>query len=300
MNPYTYSKKAKKLADPEPMPPVPTPPAGPSAWQKTTSFFGASVSPLMVAGILMLSSASVFAAGFGVSQTDFYLGSPSLAPIHNLHGKVLGASITATQPVINDAALEAANPSAGLSAQPATFNAGIGRWDYNITYSSSGLTGTGTLTIGSYVVASNLTAASGTVETGAILKPNTIYYISLWNVDSSGNQQSIANIEIKTEKAKNQSTKLPPVPCMMPQSQSSATASNSTAAAPSFCIKQDDGTTQCVPVTCGMLPPRNNASSTLGGFGFFHPMMASGSPMSVPPTMGSNTSGTPTVPSATQ
>jgi hypothetical protein len=51
----------------------------------------------MVAAILALSSGTVFAASFGVSQTDLDLGAASLPPAHALHGKVLGDSTQAAR-----------------------------------------------------------------------------------------------------------------------------------------------------------------------------------------------------------
>jgi hypothetical protein len=203
--------------------------------------------------------------------------------VHASHGKVLGDTITPN--IIDDSALEAADPSATLSAKPADFDSTVGRWDYTITYSVSNLNGGGTLTIGTYVVAGNLTV-SGTVDTGAILKPNTTYHVSLWGTDSSGNKQNLAHIDLKTGKAKG-SSKTPPgtPPCAQPQS-----ASSTPIAAPTFCIKKADGTIQCVPPVCGKFTPDLNKNSTgaaaslgQGGFGHFPLDRPTSTPGGIPP-----------------
>jgi hypothetical protein len=264
MNPYVYSRRGRGSARPNLAPDGPN---IPSLWPLVKSALLTGISPVLAFAVIALASSSVFAGSFGINQTDFDLGSASLIPLHALQGKVLGASIT--QPIIEDSALEAADPFAALTASPVSFDSTIGRWNYSISFAVSNLSGNSILKIGSYVISSNI-VSSDSVQTGAILKPNMVYHVSLWNTDDSGNKQILARIEIKTGKAKD-STKIynSNLSCQKPQSQASISSQSS---APTFCIKKDDGTEQCVPRPCGMfiplLPlPTSTPTSTPG---FFH------------------------------
>ncbi len=164
---------------------------------------------------------------------------------------VLGVS-TINAAAINDAALEATDPVGAIYAKPASFDSTAGRWDYNFSYKISGGSGPATLSIGTYVVASNI-AATGTVETGAILKPNHTYRVFLWVQDLGGNKQIVAHIVIKTGKG---SAKLP-LPCLQTQIGTSAV---STITVP--CAKTGEGDNKNGTSTLPHFPPLRPVSSS--------------------------------------
>jgi hypothetical protein len=118
--------------------------------------------------------------------------------------QVLGDSTTVPASIIEDSSLESAVSltTAKLSAKAVSFDPTTGRWNYTVLYSVSELSGTGSITIGTYVVTSGLTANSGKVDTGAILKPSTKYQAAFWVTDGSGNRSVVARLEIKTGKGK--------------------------------------------------------------------------------------------------
>lgn len=118
--------------------------------------------------------------------------------------RVLGESTTnqvvETVPMVNDSELEAVEPLVKMEARPISFNSN-GRWNYKIGFNTKNFSGTGKITIGSFVVKDNLTT-SGYFETGAILKPGRVYRVSFWGTDSSGVLSRLQSIELKTAKAK--------------------------------------------------------------------------------------------------
>lgn len=175
----------------------------------------------------------VFAAGSTMAITalvynEIALSTGEVPLAHHLsfsHSPaVLGESVTNIAATIDDAALEAGDPSAAISAKPLSFDSTAGRWSYSISYQLANVTSPATLSIGAFPVASNLTV-SGAAQTGPILKPGRSYVVSLWAQDSSGLRQRLARTEIRTPKAR-ASTTLPP-PCL--HGDSSLSASSSTA-----------------------------------------------------------------------
>ena len=101
--------------------------------------------------------------------------------------------------------------------------------------------------------------ASGSAETGSILKPGKTYFVTLWFNDQSGNQLSAIRYELKTSKSTGSSGvsqgSSSGQQCAMPQIPKTQTsnASSTALSMPSFCIKNDDGTSQCAPISC--MPP---------------------------------------------
>ncbi len=113
--------------------------------------------------------------------------------------QVLGDSITL--PVIDDSALEGGDSVGKLQIKPSGYDATSGRGSVKISFQVSNLSSTAELRIGRYVVSSTITQ-SGDIDSGNILKPATLYHVSLWAKDSSGSLQKIASADIKTPKGK--------------------------------------------------------------------------------------------------
>jgi hypothetical protein len=180
-----------------------------------------------------------------------------------------------------------------LSAKAVSFDSTLGRWDYLISYSINGSTTAASLNIGTMVLQSGL-SGSGSVDTGAILKPKWLYHVSLSVSDPSGVSQTVARLELKTSKGKvaNQTSGTPSYsPVCSQGSSGSAVSSMASSTPPAFCIQKDDGSTVCAPPPCGSLmpPPIGNSSSTSPEFR--HPQWTS--PSSTPPNWPPTASSTP-------
>jgi hypothetical protein len=265
------------------------------------SVMTSNISGVMAFAIVLLAAGSV-ASITNLASVEIGSTLNILPVVHVAEAKsseqVLGDStIVPAAAIIDDSALEAGSvaPAVKLSGKAVSFDSTAGRWDYTISYSGlDSSSGTGSVTVGTYVVASGLTAASGKVDTGAILKPSMSYHITFWVTDSSGNQAAVANLAIKTPKGSGSTSTgnfSIVSPCLnggQGQNGSSTPPSvppqgNGTSTLPSmFCIKTDSGKMICPrPPVCGQM--------TQGGH--------MGSPSSTPPGMwpgsGSNGSSTP-------
>ncbi len=195
MNPYVYSKRRQAAL------PSTSQPSG--AWSFVKEVCNAQIGTALAFAFVL------FAAGAVASMS--LITYPDLAAAGDVglqvaripvkaQSQVLGDSIVAASPVIDDASLEASGPVGKMEIKPVSYNSN-GRWNYKIVYSVSGLTGTGSITIGSYVVTSGITA-SGNIETGAILKPGAVYHVTLWSVDSTGAKVALQTTDLKTPKGK--------------------------------------------------------------------------------------------------
>jgi hypothetical protein len=266
MNPYTYRRRSE----------VATPVPQDKGFLR--SVMTAKISSLMAFAIVLLAAGSTAAitplATVEISQGQASVVSTKMPMQRAL---VLGAATSTpdTTLTIDDSELEAGDPAGSLSAKPVSFDSTVGRWDYNISYKVSNLISSATLTIGTYVVTDSITA-SGVSETGAILKPSMTYYASLWGTDNLGNKEKLADLVIKTAKAKS-GAKIPRANlCVQPQASSTATSS----ATGMFCLKTPDGKITyprevCLPpmpinwstgtppsIRPGHVPPPPNATST--------------------------------------
>ena len=254
MNPYTYKKRSDNDPQPPAAPAMPMPPQ--SSWAK--DIFNAQISSLVAMTFVAFAAGSVMAMTAAATPEVAMGGSDSAVAVRHIQKpQVLGESTI--QNIIDDSALEAGDPTGSLSVKPGNFDSTLGRWNFNISYSVSNLRGSATLSIGKYTVASNITA-SGSIDTGTILKTNMVYRVFLWSQDSSGAKQILAKTEIKTGKAKNSvSTEKNPRPaCVPPQ-----VSSNGTSTQPSsFCVKKDDGSVQCAPPVCGFIKPDQHGTGT--------------------------------------
>ena len=254
MNPYVYTKR-KQVAPP-------------SAWSLVKSVFTDHISSVLAVAIIVLAAGSAMAVTvLAVPE----LAADNSAPVAHSFAlgpmpQVLGDSTTAVAaPVIDDSSLEAGVtiPTVRMQTKAVGFDSSIGRWDYVISYAVPQLTASGTITIGTYVVSSTLTAKSGKVETGAILKPSTTYHVTFWVTDASGNKAAAGMAEIKTGKAKSsndhgvtfitpclnqtpgQGTSTPPV--ITPTTNATSTSSGAM-----FCVKTKDDKMICPrPPLCG-------------------------------------------------
>ncbi len=177
--------------------------------------------------------------------------------MHSSPSSVLGASTGTpdTTLTIDDSQLEAGDPAGSLSSKAVSFDSTVGRWDYNISYKVSNLISSAALTIGTYVVNDSI-SASGISETGAILKPSMTYYVSLWGTDTQGNKIRLADLTLKTGKAK--TTKQAPANvCVQPQSNSAATSTTTGM----FCVKTPEGKITCPHEVCS--PPLPNTATSV-------------------------------------
>ena len=214
------------------------------------SIIGAQISSVVAVAFVLFAAGSIAAGTLAAGPELAAYNDVALAPVAS-HARVLGV----TTSVIDDSALEAGDPQASLSAKPVSFDSTTSRWDYNIGYKISGLNGSATLMIGSYVVSSSITG-SGITETGAILKPQHRYIVSLWAVDSSGGKNRIARYELKTKNgnANGGNSDLSRF-CLPPTS--SSTPLTATGTPISGCFKTNDGRTICAQ-TMPCLPPRGD------------------------------------------
>ena len=240
MNPYTYHKPKKALAKDQ----AASMPKGGGSWLK--EIINAPISSA-VALAFVLFAASAVASMAALAAPEIAMDNYGEVLYHSSSAKVLGDSTTL--PVVDDAALEAVEPMGYFTAKPVSFDAALGRWNYKLNYEVANLTGQAVLTIGSYVVKSNI-AASGTVETGYILKPNMLYRATLWLVDSSSQKVKLARVEIKTDKA-DKTLKNDRKPILCPQAQAQGQVASSTPnLKPSLCVKKEDGSLACLPPQC--------------------------------------------------
>jgi hypothetical protein len=279
MNPYVYSKKGSYKEEPEPQ----------------TPSLGALVKHLMSAAIStpIAFAVVIFAAGSVTAMTslaypEISTNNDSSVVVHHVamaktKSEVLGDSTTVASqqpvPIVDDSALEAGDASGAISAKPGSFDTSSGRWSYTISYSVDSLTGPATLSIGTYTVKDGITD-SGSVNTGAILKPYKTYFVSLWVTDSTGAKQVLAKTSIKTGKGKTVSTNsLIYLPCVAINTSSDASSSPPTMTPststpptiPTMCLATKDGKPICPrPAVCGhMLPPtfQKYVPSTSGDHG---------------------------------
>lgn len=270
MNPHTYQRKHAEV------------PAQPSLSRVVLeTFVKTPISSAIAFAMIVFAAGSVLAMT-AVAVPQIAMGDDGGAIIHvakaQVQTEVLDASTAVTAPIIDDSALEAVDPTASMSFKPASFNAD-GRWDYKIMYYASNLTGTGQLDIGTFVLSQNLNA-TGTVETGAILKPSHEYRVSFWEINSDGTKDKIQSQILRTPKGSSKTEPCyyntllcppivpKPIPCP-----STAMGTPGTAAInclPPPCITNSTGassgsgsTQNCVP-----LPPcMANATSTTSGSG---------------------------------
>jgi LysM repeat protein len=278
MNPYVYSRSKKVLAAAQGQPPSPVlllP-------GLVKSVLTASVSSAMAFAIVILAAGSV-ASMTALAYSDVSQGGEPVV-VHSFafqpKSMVLGDSTTVPANVtIDDSSLEAAIAVSGkVTAKPLSYDATLGRWDYAVSYAVSNFTGSASLSVGTYVVQSGITT-SGSSETGTILKPGTLYHVTLWLNDQSGNPLSALRYDLKTPKAKassDDSQGKSQVCAQLMASPQSGTVSTSTttglslANTPNICIKKDDGSMLCKPLACisvpkqwqGYLEGNKNASST--------------------------------------
>ncbi|MBI5530788.1 MAG: hypothetical protein HY918_04840 [Candidatus Doudnabacteria bacterium] len=261
MNPYTYHKPKRMAVAASQDSPSGSPKGG-GSW--LSNIINAPINSA-VALAFVLFAASATAGIAAIASPEIAMDNSSLPATHIVVSRVLGESVT--QPVIDDAALEAAEPTGYLIAKPVNFDATLGRWDYKLSYEVANLTGPAVLSIGSYAVQSNITA-SGTVETGYILKPNRVYRATLWFTDSAGQKVKLARVEIKTDKAQKPG-KNDRKPILCPQTQVQGQVASSTPSTkPSLCVKKEDGTLACLPQQCIVpewKPEDKNASGTSEG-----------------------------------
>lgn len=191
MNPHVYSRRKRVAVDPEP--PVATP-----SGSLLKDIVHAKLSSAVAFAFVLFAAGSV-ASMTAVAYNDIVMlegeGNVQLVLI-NPRPMVLGESIVATDVVtVDDSALESVEPVIKIDAKPISYNSN-GRWNYKINYGTKNFTGSGQIKIGTYVVTSSVTE-KGSVETGAILKPGTIYRVSFW-----GDGVKLQSIELKTPKAK--------------------------------------------------------------------------------------------------
>lgn len=304
MNPPSYPWKNHGDVPSEPSP-VPAPPiisSAPPQQSFIRQLFLAPISSAIALAVVVLAAGSVMAMTVPAS-VEIAMANPDSFAYHHIKindaSQVLGDSTT-TPAVIDDAALEAAYPAAGLSAKPVKFDATLGRWDYKFSYTASNLTEPATITIGTYVVQSGITA-SGSVETGAILKPNMVYHAAISTTDSSGNSQTLFILNLRTPNGKGKTTPVPcpeasgqsastnclPYPCLIsPRLEESASSSSGTTK-PAICQKGSGDNTNCTQLFClPLMPPGDHASGTppqyhsSGTPPMYH---ASGTPGNLPP-----------------
>ncbi len=275
------------------------------AWSK--AIFLSPMSPAVAfAFVLFAAGSTVSMAALAYPEVSSAVDpSPYVAMRMPAKTQVLGDSISVvSQTTVDDSSLEATNavPTAKISAKAVSYDSTLGRWNYNISYSvSGGLSGTGSITIGTYVLASGLTSATGTVQTGSILKPSMLYHVTLWVTDASGNNTAAAEFALKTKKAGGSEGGSSGTPCLQPQTPPSSPNSTTTASStssglfmPGFCIKEDNGAVSCSPTSCRppMLSGAGQASSSPPGLmhmprGHFPYMIMNSSttPSSTPPQM---------------
>lgn len=251
----------RKSSRSEQAPSVPQLPA--SNWLKDVCF--APISSAIAIAFVIFAAGSVMAVA-SVSNAEL-MPTGEVAVHHQSHTMVLGDSTS--QPVIDDAALEAADPMATLSAKSVNFDSTIGRWNYNINYTVSNLTGSATLYIGSFTLQSGITA-SGQTSTGAILKPGMVYHVSLLGANS----QVLARLDLKTSRGKTgssdssnaQNCPIPP-PMQLNSGLTAPTSTPSTFSPGAFCIKTTDGQVHCTPPACGFgrKPGQGGSQGDQGG-----------------------------------
>lgn len=283
MNPYIYQKRGMEQDS--------KPAFSLGAWVLTV--FTKPIGSVMALAFVFFTAGSVMAMALAAAP-EVAAVNDNIVLVQPVHlppkpaSAVLGDSTTATV-VIDDSALEATDPTASLTAKAVSFDAAIGRWNYDISYSVSGLTGSATLSIGTYVVQSSITA-SGDIQTGAILKPSTTYHVSLYAQDTVGIIQVLAHINIKTGKAGKSSTSGSSA-CVFPLT--GTNTSGTPPAVPMFCIKDDSGKLNCMPGSCmpqlpislnvtGMSSMATTTTSTPPGTWLVH--MQPGGSSSAPPT----------------
>lgn len=257
MNPYVYSKSKKSRKGQ----PVVNSPDPASLAGLAKSIFTSGISTYVAFALVLFGAGSV-ATMSALAYSEMTQPLAQAVPRHvayNIESRVLGDSTTApVQAIIQDSQLEAGAVSGKITAKPLSYDSTLGRWDYTISYTLSDFTGTGTLSVGSYAIAQGITA-SGSAETGSILKPGKTYFVTLWFNDQSGNQLSAIRYELKTSKSTGSSGvsqgSSSGQQCAMPQIPKTQTsnASSTALSMPSFCIKNDDGTSQCAPISC--MPP---------------------------------------------
>lgn len=251
MNPYTYQKKGK-ASEPETQ----------SLLKVCLSAFSVPMSSAVAFAMILLAGGTLMSMT-SYAYTELASNGDDYVAIHNVRpqASVLGDSTTAPSAVtIDDSSLEAgtAMPLVKLSAKPISFDSGVARWNYVIAYASPSLAGTGSITIGTYVVSGSLTATTGKVETGAILKPGMVYHVNF-----SVGGQTEASIDLKTPKGNSSGNDFALVsPCPV-QGQGTSTppsvhpgGPNATSTAPGamFCLKTKDGKMICPrPPVCGPL-----------------------------------------------
>ena len=284
MNPYVYSKRRK----PQPLAEEQAPLPATKTLGLVKSVLGANISSVLAFAIILLAAGST-ASITGIVSTEIG-GTLNILPVVHVAeargvSEVLGDSTTVPAAgIINDSSLEAgtAIPTAKLSAKAVSFDSSVGRWDYTISYSAPNLSGSASITIGTYVVSSSLTATTGKVDTGAILKPSMVYYVTFWVSDGNGGQQAAATTQIKTGKGNASGNDLSIIsPC---QSQSPSPATSTPPSMPSsgnaistsgamFCLKTPDGKMICPrPPVCGQMgqhkgPSGNSSLARLRGAG---------------------------------
>lgn len=247
--------KGRRKAAPDPEPTTPVILHGQN-WFKDVC--NAQISTAIAIAFVVFAAGSVMAMANIVSPEVGSYADAGLAHTARAQTKVLGV----TTPVIDDTALEAADPSGKVSARPAGFDSTIGRWNYNLSYFVANLPSAATLTIGTFAVKSGITA-SGSAQTGPILKSGMVYHMSLWITDSLGTKEILARADIKTGKAKgpgNGDTGF--LPCLPPTQTSTSTpvGTSTPSSALGFCVKGQDGKISCSPRLCGSLTPKSGDS----------------------------------------
>lgn len=263
MNPYTYHKP-KKAAAREHAGPASSPKGG-GSW--LSEIINAKISSAIALAFV------IFAAGAAGSIAA--VASPEIAMqgsgaeqvqlvVHKAALKVLGVSID--QVIIDDSALEAGEPSGYVVAKPLAFDSNIGRWNFKINFGVENVNSPATLSIGNYIVQSGITA-SGTVETGYILKPNRVYQLSLWTSDLNSGKIKLAKFQIKTGKSQ-KTSKINPQPLACSQSELQGSALSPAASSePVLCVKKENGEIACMPKQCetyGLKQKEAREGSTMG------------------------------------
>lgn len=239
MNPYTYRKRTGSAGSQTAF-------LAKNSWLK--AIMHAKINSLVAIAFVLFAAGAV-AGTSAVAGSEIEIAS-SEAPVvrvstFHAQSRVLGDTTVEVQSIVEDSALEAVDPVGKLTVKAVNYDTTLGRWNYSISYVVTNASDKVYLKIGSYVVKAGVTG-TGSVETGAILKPNKKYHASLWMEDSTGYKINIGGVDIKTGKAatsqkdKNESK----IKCVAPNPTPNATSTNSSA---SLCIKKTDGTTVCGP-----------------------------------------------------
>ncbi len=246
MNPYTYHKPKKAVAQKQVD--SASSPKGGGSW--LSEIINAKISSAIALAFVIFAAGSTGSVVAVASSEIAMQGSEEVyvqLVARSATPKVLGVSID--QVVIDDTALEAGEPSGNVVAKPLTYDSNIGRWNYKINFGVENINSPATLYIGNYVVKSSITA-SGTVETGYVLKPNRVYQLSLWTSDLNSGKIKLAKFQIKTGKSQKTSQINPqPLACSQSELQGSA-LSSATSSESVLCVKKENGEISCVSKRC--------------------------------------------------